>query len=89
MVSISMVILGFALAAVSYFLLAAPIGQPTSPEYSDPRLPFAPLLFIAGIALVFLAAVVYEILPEKKREESEAQSKEIKSPLPSIQTFDK
>ncbi len=65
-VSILMVVLGFALQAVSYFFLAAPIGQPTSPAYSDPRLPFAPLLFIVGIALVFLAAVVYELMPDKK-----------------------
>jgi len=61
-----MVVLGFTLQAVSYFYLAAPIGQPTSPVYSDPRLPFAPLLFIVGIALVFLAAVVYELMPDKK-----------------------
>jgi uncharacterized membrane protein len=88
-VSLSMVILGFALAAVSYFFLAAPIGQPTSPAYSDPRLPFAPLLFIAGIVLVFLAAAVYEIMPEKKSEESEAKSMELKRSLPPIQTFDK
>jgi uncharacterized membrane protein YedE/YeeE len=84
-----MVVLGFILSAVSYFFLAAPIGQPTSPAYSDPRLPFAPLLFIAGIALVFLAAVVYVIMPEKKIEESEVQSKELKIPLPPIRSFDK
>ncbi len=65
-VSLLMVVLGFTLQAVSYFYLAAPIGQPTSPVYSDPRLPFAPLLFIVGIALVFLAAVVYELMPDKK-----------------------
>ncbi len=65
-VSLLMVVLGFALQAVSYFFLAAPIGQPTSPAYSDPRMPFAPLLFIVGIALVFLAAVVYELMPDKK-----------------------
>lgn len=65
-VSLLMVVLGFALQAVSYFFLVAPIGQPTSPAYSDPRMPFAPLLFIVGIALVFLAAVVYELMPDKK-----------------------
>lgn len=88
-ISLLMVVLGFILSAVSYFFLAAPIGQPTSPAYSDPRLPFAPLLFIAGIALVFLAAVVYVIMPEKKIEESEVQSKELKIPLPPIRSFDK
>lgn len=64
--SLLMIVLGFTLQVVSYFFLAAPIGQPTSPAYSNPRLPFAPLLFIVGIALVFLAAVVYELMPDKK-----------------------
>ncbi len=63
--SLSMVVLGFALQAISYFALAAPLGTPTSPAYADPRLPFAPLLFIVGVALVFLAAVVYELMPDK------------------------
>ncbi len=64
--TILMVIGGFALQAVSYFLLAAPLGTPVSPYYSNPRLPFAPAIFILGVMLVFLAAVVYELLPEKK-----------------------
>ncbi len=61
-----MIVLGFALQAVSYLYLAAPLGNPTSPAYSDPRLPFAPLLFIVGVILVFLAAVVYELIPDKQ-----------------------
>ncbi|MFQ5594958.1 MAG: hypothetical protein ACE5HA_12505 [Anaerolineae bacterium] len=64
--AILMVIGGFALQAVSYFLLAAPLGKPTSPFYSNPRVPFAPTLFILGVMLVFLAAVVYELLPERQ-----------------------
>jgi hypothetical protein len=60
-----MVIGGFAFQAVSYFLLAAPLGTPTSPVFSNPRLPFAPGLFILGVMLVLLAAVVYELLPDK------------------------
>jgi hypothetical protein len=58
---------GFLLQAVSYFVLAAPLGTPTSPAFSDPRVPFAPALFIAGVVLVFLAAVVYELLPDAHR----------------------
>ncbi|MDR7586276.1 MAG: hypothetical protein QN158_11920 [Armatimonadota bacterium] len=54
----------FALQAISYVFLAAPLGTPTSPWYSNPRVPFAPALFILGVILVFLAAVVYELLPE-------------------------
>ncbi len=65
-IALSMVVVGFGLEAVSYLFLAAPIGQPTSPAYADPRLPFAPLLFLVGVALVFLSAVVYELLPDKK-----------------------
>jgi hypothetical protein len=64
--TISMVIVGFALQAVSYFFLAAPWGIPTSPIYSNPRVPFAPALFILGVMLVFLAAVVYELLPDRQ-----------------------
>ncbi len=60
-----MVVWGFAIQVVSYFLLAAPWGIPTSPVYSNPRVPFAPGIFILGVMLVFLAAVVYELLPEK------------------------
>ena len=62
---ILMVLGGFVLQAVSYFLLAAPLGTPTSQVFSNPRLPFAPGLFILGVMIVFLAAVVYELLPEK------------------------
>jgi len=64
-ISLLMVVLGFALQAVSYFALAAPLGTPVSPAYAEPRLPFAPLLFIVGVAVVFLSAVVYELMPDK------------------------
>ncbi len=57
---------GFAIQAVSYFLLATPLGSPDSPVYSNPRVPFAPLIFILGVMLVFLAAVVYELMPDKE-----------------------
>lgn len=57
---------GFALQAVSYFLLAAPLGLPTAETFSNPRVPFAPLLFVLGVVLVFLAAVVYELLPDRE-----------------------
>lgn len=61
-----MVVGGFALQGLSYFLLAAPLGAPTSPAFSNPRMPFAPALFIVGVMLVFLAVVVYELLPERE-----------------------
>ncbi|MBI3965704.1 MAG: hypothetical protein HY329_08725, partial [Chloroflexi bacterium] len=42
------------------------LGPPSSPLYSNPRLVGAPAIFILGILLVFSAAVVYELLPEKE-----------------------
>jgi hypothetical protein len=63
-----MVIGGFILQAVSYLFLAAPLGLSTSESFSNPRISYAPTLFIIGVMLVFLAAVVYELLPEKERE---------------------
>jgi hypothetical protein len=59
------VIGGFALQAISYFFLAAPLGTPVNEAFSNPRVPFAALLFVLGVMAVFLAAVVYELLPER------------------------
>lgn len=61
-----MVVGGFALQGISYFSLAAPLGNPTSEVFSNPRVPYAPLLFILGVMLVFLSAIVYELLPDKE-----------------------
>jgi len=61
-----LVVGGFALQAVSYFFLAAPLGTPVSPAYSDPRVPFAAALFVLGVMLVFVAALVYELLPDRR-----------------------
>ena len=57
---------GVVLAVVSYFWLSAPLGQPVDESFSNPRLPFAPTLFIIGVMLVFLSAVVYEVFPERR-----------------------
>lgn len=70
LLTLLMIVAGFALQAVSYLYLAAPLGIPSSPVYSDPRVPFAPLIFIIGIMLVFLAAVVYELMPDKQAQEA-------------------
>ncbi len=59
------VFLGFSLQGVSFFYLAAPLGTSTNESFSNPVMPFAPLVFIVGVGLVFLAAVVYELLPDK------------------------
>lgn len=67
LVVLSMVVIGFATQAAAYLLLATPIGRPTGPRFSNPRVPYAPAIFVAGVMLVFLAAVVYEIRPHRKR----------------------
>ncbi|MBW8011107.1 MAG: hypothetical protein FVQ83_07700 [Chloroflexi bacterium] len=64
--SLGLVVIGFALQFVSYFFLAAPIGIPTNESFSNPRLPYSPALFIGGVMLVFLAAIVYELFPERE-----------------------
>ena len=61
------VAVGIALMAASYFLLAAPWGA-ESVDNSNPRLDFAPLLFVLGVMLVFGAALLYELLPDRRRE---------------------
>lgn len=67
-VTLLLVIGGFALQAITYFFLAAPWGFPPSTvAHSNPRVPFAPLLFIVGVVLVFLGAVFYELFPERRK----------------------
>ena len=63
--TVLMVVVGFALQAISYFALAAP-WVTAGVASGEPRVVGAPVLFIAGVVLVFLAAVVYELLPEKR-----------------------
>lgn len=60
----ALIVVGVALMAISYFFLAAPWGEDTVAN-SDPRLEFAPLLFVVGVILAFSAAVVYELLPDR------------------------
>ncbi len=57
---------GTALAVISYFVLAAPIGTPTSESFANPRVPFAATLFVTGISLAVLSAILYEVLPEPR-----------------------
>lgn len=58
-------LVGVVLVAAGFFL-AAPIGANVSPVTSNPRLPFAPALFILGVMLIFFSAVVYELWPEQR-----------------------
>lgn len=66
-VAAGIIAVGVVLMILSYFFLTAPWGFPPSSEaFSNPRVPFAPGLFIIGAILVFLAAVVYEVLPVRR-----------------------
>ena len=66
---IHFIVVGFVIQAASYFLMAAAWGfPPEDVSYSNPRIPFAPVIFIAGIMLVFLGVLIYELLPERKSE---------------------
>ncbi len=61
--TLGLVIAGFVLQLMSYFKWAAPLGVPVSPAYSNPVVPFAALIFVLGVMLVFIAALVYELIP--------------------------
>ncbi len=60
---LSTLLIGLALA-VAGFLLSAPLGATNGPAISDPRLLFAPALFVVGVMLTFASAVVYELFPD-------------------------
>ena len=59
----AMIVVGVLLMALSYLGLTAPWGA-DSVSNSDPRIPFAPLLFVVGVMLAFGSALVYELLPD-------------------------
>lgn len=75
---VTWLVAGFFLQAGAYFGLAARIGIPQSPAFSNPRVPFAGLVFIAGVMMVFLAVVIYELLPDREgdaEDEGETRSR--------------
>jgi nitrate/nitrite transporter NarK len=59
-----MIVAGVTLMGVSYFGLTAPWGV-SSVANSDPRIPFAPAIFVVGVMLAFGSALVYEMLPDR------------------------
>ncbi len=66
LLTVLFIVVGAALMIASYFYFAAPWGfPPSSVDYSNPVVPFAPGLFILGFLVLFLSAVVYEIVPER------------------------
>ena len=65
-ITIGMLVGGLALMTVSYFGLAAPWGN-DSVRNADPEVPFAAALFVLGVVIAILSAVVYELLPDRRR----------------------
>ncbi len=57
--------LGVLMMIVGYFVLSAPWGA-SGVDNSNPRFQFAPLIVVVGIAVAFLSAVVYELLPGRR-----------------------
>jgi Kef-type K+ transport system membrane component KefB len=57
------IVIGVALMLLGYFL-AAPWGADTVAN-SDPRMPFAPAIFVLGVVTVFSSALVYELIPNR------------------------
>jgi hypothetical protein len=66
LVVLAMILVGFGLQGVAYLVLAAPLGRPTDVSFSEPRMPYAALLFIVGVGIVFSAAIVYELPPDRR-----------------------
>jgi hypothetical protein len=48
--------------AVTGFLYSARFG---TDAYSDPALPYAPVIFIMGVVTCLMSAVVYELVPDR------------------------
>lgn len=61
-----MLIGGLVLMVVGY-LSSAPWGA-QSVANSDPRFDFAPTLFVLGVILALASALVYELLPERRKD---------------------
>lgn len=65
-ITVVMILGGLALMVLSYFFLATPWGSSRVSD-SNPRVPFAATLFVVGVVAVFLSAVLYELLPDRRK----------------------
>ena len=64
-----LVLLGGLVLAGAGFFLAAPVFPTWTEADSNPRVPFAAGMFALGIIVIFLAAAVYEVLPDAGSED--------------------
>ena len=65
-ITLLMVLGGIAAMIISYFFLSAPWGN-SGVKYSNPRLQFAPVLFVAGLVSIFSAALFYEVKSDRRK----------------------
>ncbi len=65
--TIGMIVVGIALMVISYLGLTAPWGA-EGVSNSEPRMQFAPLVFVLGVMLAFGSALVYEMLPDRSKD---------------------
>lgn len=63
--TIGLIVTGFVLMVIGY-LASAPWGS-SSVSDADPSFVGAPILFILGIVAILMAAILYEILPDRRR----------------------
>ena len=61
----TLIALGLALMTVGY-LASAPWGADAVSD-SNPRIDFAPALFVLGVIVAFSSALVYELLPSRRK----------------------
>lgn len=64
-VTVGFVVVGFLLMVIG-FVTAAPWGS-SSVSDSNPAITGAPILFLLGIFMIVAAAVLYEVIPDKRR----------------------
>ena len=64
-ITVGLIVVGFALMLIG-FLAAAPWGSSAVAD-SDPAFTGAPILFILGVVSAVAAAVVYELLPDRRQ----------------------
>ena len=58
------IVVGLALMLLGY-ALAAPWSWATEAD-SNPTVDFAPVIFVAGVIVLFSSALIYELLPSKQ-----------------------
>jgi len=64
--TVGMIVVGIALMVISYFTLAAPWGVERVAN-SEPRMQFAPLVYVLGVMMAVGSALVYTMLPGRDR----------------------